>query len=52
VIPTPADREAMARLKYACPPATQSAEYRSSPHQAANDWSGPNPTERGPDPVL
>ena len=37
VIPTPADREAMARLGYACPPPTQSAEYRSSPHQAAND---------------
>ena len=37
VIPTPADREAMARLKYACPPPTQSTEYRSSPHQAAND---------------
>jgi radical SAM superfamily enzyme YgiQ (UPF0313 family) len=37
VIPTPADREAMARLGYACSPPTQGAAYRRSPHHAAND---------------
>ena len=37
VIPTPADREAMARLGYACPPPTQGAAYRRGPHHAAND---------------
>jgi radical SAM superfamily enzyme YgiQ (UPF0313 family) len=36
-IPSVADRAAMERLGYACPPPTQGAKYRSSPHHAAND---------------
>jgi radical SAM superfamily enzyme YgiQ (UPF0313 family) len=37
VIPSIADRAAMERLGYACPPPTQGAEYRRSPHHSAND---------------
>jgi hypothetical protein len=36
VIASVADRAAMERLGYACPPPTQGAEHRSSPHHAAN----------------
>jgi radical SAM superfamily enzyme YgiQ (UPF0313 family) len=37
VIPSVADRSAMERLGYACPPPTQGAEYRRSPHHPANN---------------